>query len=84
MYSNSITLCNTIVYTSHAMSLLYSGQDLSGSTIGIAFIGRICRRTGAGVVQDASNSLDYVGGIVAHELGHLFSMGHDNRREYID
>lgn len=65
------------------MSFFYSGQDLSGSTIGIAFIGGLCGRIGVGVVQDTRSSVDYVGGILAHELGHLFTMGHDNRREYM-
>ena len=64
------------------MSLLCSGRDLFGSTIGIAYIGGICNETGVGIVQDDSNSLDDVAVTMAHELGHLFSMEHDNRREY--
>ena len=66
------------------MSLLCSGRDLSGSFVGIAYLGGLCSITGAGVVQDTGDSLDYVGAIVAHELGHLLTMDHDDRREYIN
>ena len=61
---------------------LYSGTDIAGSTVGIAYIGAICGTAGIGLTQDTRSSLDSVGGIMAHELGHLFGMSHDDGSEY--
>ena len=50
--------------------------------MGIAFISAICGRSGVGLTQDTRRSVDSVGGIMAHELGHLFGMNHDDGSEY--
>ena len=59
---------------------LTSGIDLTGSTVGIAFIGTMCSSTSSvGVTQDGGRSLSSVASTAAHELGHIFNMGHDGR-----
>lgn len=55
------------------------GVDILGSTVGIAFIGTMCRgRSSVGLSQDGRGSLAAVGSTAAHELGHIFSMDHDD------
>ena len=54
------------------------GTDLPGQTRGFARIGTMCEgRSAVGLTQDYA-SADTVGAIAAHELGHIFSMEHDN------
>ena len=62
--------------------ILYSGVDLDGGTVGRAFIGAICGSHGVGLIQDTRRSVHYVGAIMAHEIGHLFNMDHDDGSEY--
>ena len=50
--------------------------------MGIAFINAICGRLGVGLTQDTRRSVNSVGVIMAHELGHLFAMNHDDGSEY--
>lgn len=54
---------------------LFTGKDLDGSTVGIAFVGSLCRSSSAGVTQ----SLNGVTAIIlTHELGHNFGARHDS------
>ena len=60
-----------------------SGADLDGNTIGLAPIGAMCRGfISAGLTQDTGSSVASVASTAAHELGHIFNMGHDDGREY--
>lgn len=57
---------------------LFTGKDLDGSVIGIAYIGVLCAvpSLSFGITQsfmEAANA-----GIFAHELGHNFGAGHDS------
>jgi hypothetical protein len=57
---------------------LFTGKDLDGSIIGIAYIGVLCAvpSLSYGITQsfmEAANA-----GIFAHELGHNFGAGHDS------
>ena len=67
-------LYHSIPYRTH-LSFFYSGQDLDGSTAGIAFVGALCHTSGVAVTQDGHHS---VGVVFTHELGHLFGMDHDD------
>ena len=62
--------------------IFYSGIEIAGSTVGIAYISAICGRFGVGLTQDTRHSVNSVGGVMAHELGHLFGMNHDDGSEY--
>lgn len=57
---------------------LFTGEDLAGSTIGIAFLGTICTSEGdaVGLSQLTSSAVTPV--TFAHELGHKLSAIHDN------
>ncbi|MCH9652206.1 MAG: hypothetical protein K0U98_28515 [Deltaproteobacteria bacterium] len=56
----------------------FSGKNFSGSTIGIAYVGVICRnRTlSVGISQDVSGSASRRR-LTAHEIGHNLSANHD-------
>ena len=57
---------------------LVSGIDLTGSTVGIAFVGTMCSTTSSvGVTQDGGRNPSAVASTAAHELGHVFNMNHD-------
>ena len=55
-------------------------MDILGNTVGIAYIGTMCNsRVSIGLTQDgARGSVEFVGAVAAHELGHIFNMFHDS------
>lgn len=56
---------------------LFSGQDFSGSVIGVAYLSGVCSTTiGYGVVQAPGISLISRYALSAHEIGHNFSAQH--------
>ena len=61
----------------------HRGNDFSGSTIGIAYLNTMCGSASVGIVQDGHGSATATGSTFAHELGHLFNMGHDGSRCYL-
>ncbi|MDH3531966.1 MAG: M12 family metallo-peptidase [Gammaproteobacteria bacterium] len=62
---------------SQGLTHLYTGQDLDGSTVGIAYQGVLCRPdVGAGLSEgNGSATLDSL--VAAHEIGHNFNAPHD-------
>ena len=58
----------------------YRGIDLTGSTVGFAFVGTMCSETASvGLTEDGGRSLTSTASVVAHELGHIFNMQHDGK-----
>ena len=61
----------------NGLTHLFTGRNLEGSTVGIAYTGALCsRRFGAGLTQ-GTHSLTVDSLIAAHELGHNFGAPHD-------
>jgi hypothetical protein len=67
----------TPAQNSRGLTHMLTGKDLDGTTVGIAFVGSVCRaRSGSGLSQgnlSATNSAL----VIAHEMGHNFGAIHD-------
>ena len=60
---------------------LFTGRDLSGSVIGIAYIGSLCDSfAGVGVDEDFTPTASLLTLLLAHEMGHNFGAPHDNEQ----
>ena len=58
---------------------LFSGKEIDGGTIGIAWVGAVCSSYGYGMVQsDFNNNFACATDLSAHEAGHNWDAGHCN------
>jgi len=57
---------------------LFTGRNIDGGTIGIAFINAICRNSGVGLTE-AGGRGTFGALTAAHEFGHNFGAPHDNQ-----
>ena len=71
----SIQCFNTCVY-----NISNRGQDLTQSTVGIAYLDTMCGSASVGIVQDGPRSTTSSASTFAHELGHLFNLEHDTSK----
>lgn len=66
-------------FTNPGLTHLFTGRDLNGGVIGIAFLGVLCNR-GFGVgLSQVTSTASTSAVLVAHELGHNFGAPHDNQ-----
>ncbi|MFC4310639.1 M12 family metallo-peptidase [Steroidobacter flavus] len=62
---------------SRGLTHLFTGRNLDGTTVGIAFVNSVCdRQYGAGLTE-SSNTRWVESLIAAHEIGHSFGAPHD-------
>jgi MYXO-CTERM domain-containing protein len=72
---------NNPVQNSNGLTHLWTGRDLDGTTVGIAWTGALCSaRFGAGLSEgNAGPGFDSL--VAAHEIGHNFGAPHDGEAE---
>ena len=58
-------------------SILLSGEDFSSTTAGLAWMNGLCVDTWSGSIVEDSGSIAITAATMAHELGHLLGMNHD-------
>ena len=64
-------------HSNQGLTHLYTGRDLTGTTVGIASVGALCSdRFGVGL-SEGSNDPNFDSLIAAHEIGHNFGAPHD-------
>ena len=68
---------------SRDLAELFTGRNLTGSTIGIAWLGGVCNSFGYSVVEsDCCGSLSCSADLSAHEMGHNWSANHCSCSSY--
>ena len=65
------------LHRSHGLTHLYTGRNLTSTTVGIAYLDALCSaRFGAGLTEGRHGAL-FESLITAHEIGHNFGAPHD-------
>ncbi|MFT4762408.1 MAG: hypothetical protein ACI9LN_004394, partial [Saprospiraceae bacterium] len=63
---------------SYDLASLWTGLDLAGSTIGVAYVGAVCGSFRYNLLQDFTSNANLKRVLVSHEYGHNFNSNHDN------
>lgn len=56
---------------------VFTGRNLSGRTVGMAYIDALCSRRYSTSLSQATSSTTFAALIAAHEMGHVFGAPHD-------
>lgn len=68
---------NTPAQRNLGLTHLWTGRNLAGSTVGIAYNDVLCRTTVGAGLSEGSNSAAFDSLVAAHEVGHNFGAPHD-------
>jgi hypothetical protein len=68
---------NSPTQTSLGLTHLYTGRDLDGTTVGIAWTGALCSANFGAGLSEGNGSATFDSLIAAHEIGHNFGSPHD-------
>ncbi len=67
----------TAAQAEQGITFLFTGRDLDGQTVGIAYRGALCDTRFAAGLGEARRTITTDSLIAAHEIGHLFGAEHD-------
>ena len=68
---------NTPAQNTLGLTHLWTGRDLDGSTVGIAYNGVLCRNSVGAGLSEGNGSASFDSLVAAHEIGHNFGAPHD-------
>lgn len=67
----------TATQNSTGLTHLYTGKDLNGTTVGIAWTGALCSNFFGAGLSEGNGSATFDSLVAAHEIGHNFGAPHD-------
>ena len=69
----------TPAQNSNGLTHLYTGRDLAGTTVGVAWTGALCSNYFGAGLSEGNGSPTFDSLIAAHEIGHNFGAPHDGQ-----